>query len=246
MLRLILVALFLIIFFLLGIVSWIILFPMGLISKKARDYASYYIVRFAFKSILFLSGTKVTVIGAENISREQAALYVGNHRSFFDIVLLYSLIPARMGFISKKEIKKVFPLNVWMYLMNCIFLDRSSIEAAIKMINDGVENIKNGISIFIFPEGTRSKTDDGMVDFKEGSLKMAKKAKCPIVPVAINNTSTIFEDNFPKIKKSKICIEFGKPIDIESLSKEDKKALGVYTHDIVWNMVQKNKEFIKN
>lgn len=244
MFRLIMIALFLVVFFLLGIVSWIILFPLGLINKKARDYASYYIVQCAFKIILFLSGTKVIVKGSENIIKGQAALYVGNHRSFFDVVILYSMLPARMGFISKKEIKKVFPLNVWMYLLNCIFLDRSSIQAAIKMVNDGVTNINDGISIFIFPEGTRSKTDDGMVDFKEGSLKMAKKAKCPIIPIAVNNTSAIFEDQFPKIKKSKVCIEFGKPIDIENLSKEDKKALGVYTHDIVWDMVQKNKELI--
>lgn len=117
--------------------------------------------------------------------------------------------------------------------MRCIFLDRSSIEAAIKMINTGVEHIKSGISIFIFPEGTRGKTDDEMLEFKEGSFKIAKKAKCRIVPIAFNNTSAVLENQFPKIKKATVCVEFGEPIDIEALSKEEKKSLSTYSQNIV-------------
>lgn len=246
MIRLILIALFLILFFIVGIVMSLILLIVGIFNRKARDYIAYYIVKGAFKVILFLAGTKVIVKGMENIPKDEAVLYVGNHRSFFDIVVGYSIIPPRCGFIAKKELKKVLPLSVWMYFMRCIFLDRSSIEAAIKMINDGVKHIKSGISIFIFPEGTRGKTDDDMLEFKEGSFKIAKKAKCRIIPIAFNNTSAVFEDQFPKIKKAKVCIEFGKPIDIDALSKEEKKSLSAYSQNIVREMVEKNKELIKN
>lgn len=246
MIRLILIALFLILFFIVGIVMSLILLIVGIFNRKARDYIAYYIVKGAFKVILFLAGTKVIVKGMENIPKDEAVLYVGNHRSFFDIVVGYSIIPPRCGFIAKKELKKVLPLSVWMYFMRCIFLDRSSIEAAIKMINDGVKHIKSGISIFIFPEGTRGKTDDDMLEFKEGSFKIAKKAKCRIIPIAFNNTSAVFEDQFPKIKKAKVCVEFGKPIDIDALSKEEKKSLSAYSQNIVREMVEKNKELIKN
>lgn len=246
MVRLVLIVLFLLVFFIVGIGMSILLFIIGLFNQKAKDYIAYYIVKGAFKIILFLAGTKVIVKGLENIPKNEAVLYVGNHRSFFDIVVGYSIIPPRCGFISKKEIKKVLPLSVWMYFMRCIFLDRSSIEAAIKMINTGVEHIKSGISIFIFPEGTRGKADDEMLEFKEGSFKIAKKAKCRIVPIAFNNTSAVLENQFPKIRKATVCVEFGKPIDIETLSKEEKKSLSTYSQNIVREMVSKNKELIKN
>lgn len=246
MIRLVLILLFLLAFFVVGIGVSVLLFIIGLFNQKARDYIAYYIVKGAFKVILFLAGTKVIVKGMENIPKNEAVLYVGNHRGFFDIVAGYAVIPPRCGFISKKEIKKVFPLSVWMYFMRCIFLDRSSIKTAIKMIDTGVEHIKEGISIFIFPEGTRSKSDDEMLEFKEGSFKIAKKAECRIIPIAFNNTSAVLEEQFPKIKKATVCIEFGKPIDIEALSKEEKKSLSAYSQKIVREMVCKNKELIKN
>lgn len=245
MIKIIIVGIILVVYFIIGIPVSLILLLIGLFSKKARDYIAYYCVRMTFKLILLVSGAKVIVKGIENIPKNEAVLYIGNHRSFFDIVVGYSIIPPRCGFVAKKELKKILPLSVWMIFMKCIFLDRGSIEAAIKMINTSVEQIKEGISMFIFPEGTRGKSDDAMLDFKEGSFKIAKKAKCRIVPIAINNTSAIFEDHFPKIKRAKVCIEFGKPIDIEELSKEDKKALAVYTQNIVTKMVQDNKELIK-
>lgn len=246
MVRLVLVAIFLLLFFIVGIVLSAILLVIGVFNRKVRDYIAYYIVKGAFKWILFVSGTKVIVKGRENIPKDEAVLYVANHRSFFDIVVGYSVIPPRCGFISKKEIKKVFPLSVWMYFMRCVFLDRSSIEAAVRMVNTGVSRIKSGISIFIFPEGTRAKSDDDMIDFKEGSFKMAKKAKCKVIPIAFNNTSAVFEQQFPRIKKATVCMEFGKPIDIDLLSKEEKKSLSTYAQNIVKEMVDKNKELIKN
>ena len=142
-----------------------------------------------------------------------------------------------MGFVSKIEIKKVPILAQWMVNMNCLFLDRSSPKEGLKMIHDGVEKLQNGISIFIFPEGTRAKSDDTMAEFKGGSLKMAEKANVPIVPVAINNTSAIFENQFPFIKKAHVIIEYCEPIMTDNLSKEDKKFLAERVHDIVQGKV---------
>lgn len=245
MIRLIIVGIILVIYFTLGIPVSCLLLLIGVFNKKARDYIAYYCVRITFKLILLVSGTKVIVRGLENIPKNEAVLYVANHRSFFDIVVGYSIIPPRCGFVAKKELKKILPLSVWMIFMKCIFLDRGSLEAAVKMINTSVEQIKNGISMFIFPEGSRAKTDDDMQEFKEGSFKIAKKGKCKIVPLAFNNTSAVFEDQLPKIKKAKVCIEFGKPIDLEELSKEDKKAVALYAHKIVKDMVDNNKQYVK-
>ena len=244
MIRLFLVGVFLFWFFVFSLFLFVFLFFVGLFSKNAKDRMSYAIVSWALRVVMFISGTKLEVKGLENVPKDRAVLFVGNHRSFFDIVINYSILPPLMGFISKKEIKKVPILCGWMKRMNCLFLDRENIKEGMKTIIAGTEKLKNGISMFIYPEGTRAKADDEMIEFKEGSFKMAEKSGAPIVPVAINNSSACFEDQFPRIKKAHVIIEYGKPIETSELSKEEKKHLGAYVHDIVKEMVMKNKELI--
>ena len=244
MIRLFFVGLFLFWFFVFSLILFVVLFFVGLFSKNAKDRMSYAIVSWALRVVLFLSGTKLEVKGLENVPKDRAVMFVGNHRSFFDIVINYSILPPLMGFIAKKEIKKVPILAGWMKRMNCLFLDRQNIKEGMKTIIAGTEKLKAGISIFIYPEGTRAKSDDAMIEFKEGSFKMAEKSGAPIVPVAINNSSACFEDHFPRIKKAHVIIEYGKPIETSELSKEEKKHLGAHVHDIVQEMVMKNKELI--
>ena len=80
-----------------------------------------------------------------------------------------------------------------------------------------------------------------MLPFHEGSFKIATKAKCPIIPIAINNSADIFESHFPKIRPAKVVVEYGKPIYPDELDKEAKKHLGEYTQDIIHHMLEKNK-----
>ena len=244
MIRLILICLFIGLFFISSILLFFILFIVGLFSKKAKARMSYAIVQNVLRVCLFLAGTKIEVIGLENVPKDRAVLYVGNHRSIFDILINYSLLPPLMGFVSKKEMKKYPFLNHWMKLVNCLFLDRENVKEGLKTILEGVEKMKNGVSIFIYPEGTRAKKDEDMIEFKEGSFKLAEKSGAPIVPVAINNSSACFEDHKPRVKKAHVVIEYGKPIEVTELSKEEKKHLGVHVHDIVKEMVMKNKELV--
>ena len=147
MIRLFFVGLFLFWFFVFSLFLFVILFFVGLFSKNAKDRMSYAIVSWALRVVLFISGTKLEVKGLENIPKDRAVLFVGNHRSFFDIVINYSILPPLMGFISKKEIKKVPILAGWMKRMNCLFLDRENIKEGMKTIIAGTEKLKNGISI---------------------------------------------------------------------------------------------------
>ena len=244
MIKLILVLLTVLLYFILSIVLIPLTLLVRLINRKAGDVMAYYLVGCAFRAIRLITGVKVDVKGLENVPKDQPVLFVGNHRSYFDIILNYTILPPRMGFVAKVELKKVPFLNWWMMLMNCLFLDRSDPREGLKMINAGVEKIKNGISVFIFPEGTRAKSDDAMADFKAGSLKIAEKSGAMIVPVAINNTSSVFEDHFPKITKGHAIIEYGKPVPTEGISKEEKKALAKTLHDQIQAMVQENKKIL--
>ncbi len=236
MIRLILVAIFLILFLVIFspalIVEWII----GRFNPERKSKSSLWLVQKAFGIILFLSGTKVDVIGRENIPDDQPVLYVGNHRSYFDIVIGYRLIKGECGFIAKKEMEKIPFLRRWMKNIHCLFLDRKNIKEGLKTILAGIDKVKHGISIWIFPEGTRNK-DAGMMEFKEGSMKIAEKTGCPIIPVAMTGTAEIFEKHIPWIKKSHVTVTFGKPIDIKTLEKDQKKFLGAYTRDVILSML---------
>ena len=135
-------------------------------------------------------------------------------------------------------------LNQWMERMNCLFLDRSNIKEGLKTILTGIEKVKGGISMWIFPEGTRKqKRRSGRPDgIHEGSLKIAEKSGCPVVPVAITGTDDVFERHMPWIRKSHVIIEYGEPIYLKELPSDKKKFPGAYTREIISNMVRRQME----
>ena len=244
MIRLILVAVFLVLFLVLGIPLLLIEWVIGKFNQRAKDISSLRIVQWAFKVILFLAGTKVVIKGEENVPKNEPVLYVGNHRSYFDIVITYSRVPDLTGYIAKKEMLR-WPLLVnWMKNLHCLFLDRQDVKQGLKTILTAIDKVKAGISICIFPEGTRNRVNDTFMEFHEGSFKIAEKTGCPIIPMSINNSAQIFEDHIPKIKKAHVVLEYGKPIYPAELSKEERKHLGVYTQNIIKETYFKNKELV--
>lgn len=240
MLRFIIVASFVVLFLIFSIPIMLVEWIIGKFNPDLKGRSSLAIVQWAFRVIIVLSGTKVNVIGRENIPDDRAVLYVGNHRSYFDIVIGYTLIKGQCGFVAKKEMEKIPLLSIYMRYLHCLFLDRENIKEGLKTILVGIDKIKNGISIWIFPEGTRNKAEQetDLLDFKEGSMKMAEKTKCPIIPVAIHNTADIFEKHMPRIKRQEVTFRFGEPIDIASLDKEQKKFLGAYTRGRIIEMLE--------
>ncbi len=242
MIRFIITVLFVIFFLILSspllLVEWII----GKWNPKAKEKSSLAIVNWAFGCVIWLSGANVIVLGEENIPKDCSVLYVGNHRSFFDVILTYVRVPRPTGYIAKKEMLRYPLLLHWMKNLHCLFLDRDNIKEGLKTILAGVDLIKSGISVCIFPEGTRNRVADTFLPFHEGSFKIAEKGKAPIIPMTIVNSAAIFEDHFPKIKKATVVIEYGKPIDIEDLDKDTRKSLSTYVGNIISDTYFKNKE----
>ncbi|KGM95058.1 acyl-phosphate glycerol 3-phosphate acyltransferase [Clostridium novyi A str. 4552] len=183
-----------------------------LLNKVVKEWA---------QGILNKSGVTVNAKGLERIP-DEACCFIANHQGDFDIVTILATIDKPMGFIAKKEMEKLPIISWWMQQMQCVFMDRQNVREALKSINQGSENMKNGQSMVIFPEGTRSKSST-MGEFKKGSLKMATKAKVPIVPITLDGTYKIYEDNNGKIKGGEVKLVVGEPIYLENLSREDQK-----------------------
>ncbi len=241
MIRIILVVIFVVLFLVLTMPIQFVLWLIGKKKPLVQKKTALAIVGWAFNVVLFLSGTKKTIIGEENVPKDTAVLYVGNHRSFFDIVLTYPRFPGPTGFIAKQEILKVPLLNIWMLSLDCLFLDRKDLRKGLEMVLSAIDKVKNGISIFIFPEGTRNKTNAPLGEFHKGSFKIAQKSGCPIVPVVVNHTEEIFEDHLPFIKSAKVSVEYCKPIIISDLPKEDQRNIDEYVKKIIEETYIKNQ-----
>lgn len=238
--RTILAVIFVFIYLLFGLfflgIEWII----SKFNKRHADIATLKSIQLAFRCVMFISGVKMNVKGHENVPSDEAVLYIGNHRSIFDIVTTYSLCPNLTGYVAKSSVRRIPVLGLFMKRAYCLFMDRGDMKQSLKTILQAIEQVEAGVSICIFPEGTRNKNKENpaaVLPFKEGSLKIAQKAKCKIVPMAIIGTDEVFENHLPWIHKKNVTIVYGEPIVIEELPDEDKKHLGAYCQHIVEDML---------
>ena len=206
--------------------SWIKKYKGQEEADKYAQKTAYLWAKYTIKTI----GIDLEVKGLENIP-DEACVFIGNHTSILDIPIMFYTIDRLVGFVAKKEMLKAPVIGTWLEKAHCIPLDRENPREAIKTINYGVELLKKGYSLAIFPEGTRSK-DGNIGEFKKGSLKLATKAKAPIVPIAINRAYTSFEKD-KKFKPSKIKVTFGNAISTAELTKEEEKTLNEDVRNII-------------
>lgn len=234
--RTIAAALVIALFFILFFPACLLLLLLRKWNRRLASRISQFLVRNAFRLSMWPGGMKRIVVGLENIPKDTPVLYAANHRSLLDAALGYITIPNLTGFVAKKEVGKVPFLNLWMLNVNCLFLDRSDIRAGMKTILTCTEYLKEGYSMFIAPEGTRSHDKDPL-PFKDGSLKPAQKSGCPIIPVAITGTDELFENHKPWLYRTKVVIEFGKPVYLSELDAETQKHPGAYVREKVIEML---------
>lgn len=246
MIRFILTVIFVILFLVLGspllVIQWII----GKRNPELKSKSSLAIVNWAFRMVIRIAGTKVIALGEENIPKDTAVLYVANHRSFYDIILTYVRVPRPTGYVAKKEMLRYPLLSNWMRNLHCLFLDRKNIKEGLKTILAGIEKVKQGISICIFPEGTRCKEKDAFLPFHDGSFKISEKGNVPVIPLTIVNSAAVFEDHLPKIKKATVVLSYGKPVYMNELDKETRKCIGTYVSGIISEEYFRLKEEYKD
>lgn len=241
--RTIITILYILLFLILGLpvlgIEWII----SKFNKAHADMVQLRIVQWGLKCVAFISGVKLTVIGEENVPKDEPVLYIGNHRSFFDVVVTYARCPGLTGYIAKDGVNKVPIFRIWMKRLHCIFLKRDDMKEGLKVILKAIEYVKSGISICIFPEGTRNKDRDNptsLLPFKEGSFKIASKTGCKIVPMALIGTADILENHFPWIHSTDIKLIYGEPIDVSALDKDQQKHVGAYCQTVVEELIRSN------
>jgi len=212
-------------------VAMIILLPFAFIAlilslfglRKPMMRVIYHLAQSWALSLIPVAGCTAEVKGKENIPKKGGICFVSNHCGFFDIILLVAFCGRPFGFVAKKELSYVPFLNVWIYMLGGLFIDRGNVKKAVSTINKGVKRIKSGGGMLIFPEGHRSK-GQGLLPFHPGSLKLATQAGAVIVPVAISGSYDVFEKN-NRVQSVATKISFLQPIDTASLPLQDRKQI---------------------
>lgn len=198
--------------------------------RKSREEI-YKQMQYLCNRMIKAAKMDLQVIGKENLPKEGPVLYVANHKGIFDIVSLVSTIDDPCIYIAKKEVGNMMLINTWFDALGAIYINREDKRETVEKIIQGINEIKQGQSIVVFPEGTRVAGNE-IQEFKGGVFKLATKTGVPIVPIAIHNTHKVFEEK-RGIQQTRVTLNIGKPIQVKDLSKEDIKVLPKLTEDIV-------------
>lgn len=178
--------------------------------------------------------TNIKVINPENLPEEGPCVYVSNHQSYADILVLLNVIKHQTGFIAKDELASIPVFSKWILRIGSLFILRGDVRESLKTISEGVDMIKDGYSLVIFPEGTRSRGDK-MGEFKPGSLKLATKAKAVVVPLTINGSYKMYEEPGQITKNVTIEITVHKPIDTSQMDRKELAGLSEVLEETIKN-----------
>ncbi len=217
-----------------------------LVDKKKRvtninnSHRRFLLV--TIKLYLQLVNAQIHASGIEKIPDDGKFLFVGNHISSYDpIITLLALKKKNLAFVSKKENLDVKFAGSYIHKAGCIPLDRENNREAVKAINAATQNITDGIcAMGIYPEGWVNKTGEGLLPFRNGSFKIAKKAKVPIVIATTANTRKI-EPNFKKLKHTDVYLEIVEVIPYEKIADLKTNEIGDMVYEIMLNALKKYK-----
>ena len=196
------------------------------------------VARVWARSILFVSGIDVTVNGLSNLRHDRSCVYMVNHQSNFDIAVLQGCLPVQFRWLAKAELFKIPVLSRGMRGCGYISIDRSDRQSAIASLGKAAETIKNGTSVLIFPEGTRS-ADGKIKSFKKGGFVMTVDAGVPIVPVLIHGTWSIMPKKRALIRPRPVTLEILPQLDTTAYSRDTKNELMEMVRNVMCERFEK-------
>jgi 1-acyl-sn-glycerol-3-phosphate acyltransferase len=204
--------------FFLGICAIVV----ALFSKQGN--VSHLVARLWGRSILFVSRVHVDGAGLENIPAGRSCILMANHQSNFDIPVLLGRLPIQFRWLAKEELFRIPIFGRGMRGCGYISIDRSNRKLAFESLKEAARKIREGVSVMIFPEGTRS-TDGKIRPFKKGGFVLSVDAGVPIVPIVIHGTWALMPKGRLMIRSQDVRLEILAPIDTSEYTRKTKDEL---------------------
>ncbi len=191
---------------------------------KAKKGAHDWVHRNWSRGVLRAAGVTVEVTGLEHVQADGAQIFVSNHQSMFDIWAMFATLPVSLRFIAKKELSRIPVFAHAMRHAGHVFIDRTDrAQAAEAMRRAGQRMQAEGLSLGLFPEGTRSR-DGSLGAFKKGSFALAIETRTTLVPIVVDGGAEIMPDGF-RLRPRPLLMYCGAPIDLSGLDAGDRDDL---------------------
>lgn len=201
-------------------------------QKKADEFGFPAVKKWA-KFVTKAAKMNITVDGLEKIPKDRPVLFTPNHQSYADIpLLLHVLKDFDFGFLMRMQLNNFFAIKQISHIIKCVPIDQDNPRDSMRGIQKTAKQIKNGLSMVVFPEGKRgfSNTPD---EFKNGAFKIVQKTGATVVPIYMRNVFKVFEGNDFTITPTDIHVTILDPIETEEMKRDDVKQL----HDRVYNLI---------
>lgn len=205
----------------------IILFPLAVLSILLTwdGATSIWMARSWWAPLqLAIAGAKLEIVGQENVDPKRPTIYVSNHQSTIDIIVLFVSLPVNLRFVAKSSLRWVPFLGWYLWIAKHILIDRGNSKRAVASLDKAAQQIRDGISIIMFAEGTRS-NDGAILPFKKGPFLLALKAGAAVVPVTIDGSQRVMPKNSWNVQPGTIHVRIGKPIDASKYSLDQREQL---------------------
>lgn len=193
---------------------------IALVVITKNENLLYTPVRLFIRAGLAMVGVRVEVSGIERLEPNQTYIFTPNHQSLIEVPLCVTYLNRNIAYLGKKEIFKYPIFGYGIRLIGVVSVDRSNTTAAVESARQATENLRNGKSYVVYPEGTRS-PDGRLLPFKKGAFMMAIDAGVPVVPVSISGATAIMPKAQVKVFPSTVRITVHDPISTENYSKEN-------------------------
>ena len=197
---------------------------LGIYGRKYSMKCVWINTHFLSPFLIAVSLIRLRVFGKEKVDKNATYVFVANHASQVDIIASASAMPQPIRFLAKAEIKHI-PVFGYMVKMLAIMVDRKSKESREKSVQYMVDELHKGNSLFIYPEGTRNRTDQPLKEFKDGAFRVAVLAGVPIVVQTLVGAKKVNDPKGLQLYPGKVDVYFSDPIETKNMTVDDVPAL---------------------
>ncbi|PIY11832.1 MAG: 1-acyl-sn-glycerol-3-phosphate acyltransferase [Flavobacteriaceae bacterium CG_4_10_14_3_um_filter_33_47] len=210
------------------------MFPLLIISILKESWYPYFfkLARFWAKFILIGMGFRVKIQSKQATRKDKSYMFIANHTSMADIMLMLISVKNPFVFVGKKELAKI-PLFGFFYKRTCILVDRSSAKSRQAVFLRAQRRLKSGLSICIFPEGGVPEEHILLDEFKDGAFRLAINHKIPIVPITFLDSKKRFSYTFFSGGPGKMRVKIDEFLETEKLTIADTKMLNSKARDVI-------------
>jgi 1-acyl-sn-glycerol-3-phosphate acyltransferase len=224
-------------FYCLVMITILIVLPVLLIVIfHERFYKTFYKIANVWgKTILFGMGFRAEVIEMQEIVKKKSYMFIANHTSMIDIMLMLAVVKNPSVFVGKAELTKI-PLFGFIFKRTSITVDRNCYSSRKEVYNEAKKRLNNGLSVCIFPEGLIP-SDENVVlsEFKSGAFRLAIEHQIPIAPMTFYDCKKRFSYTFFSGSPGKLRVKIHDLIETKDLTSKDRELLKKQTYNLIFN-----------